>query len=92
MRPYALQLTVLESLKLNIWCKYVSFDSLTWMHTSYASAIFRYQREFLFVFETVTFASLGDKHTIKVGKPGYPIVAAEQRGKQVLVSKQTTKP
>ena len=62
---------------------------LTHIDVHYASALFRYQREFFIRFrDYVTFASLDDKHTIKLGKPGYPLTAAE-RGKQVLVSMKT---
>ena len=55
----------------------------------YTSALFRYQREFAIRFRSfTTFASLDDKHTIKIGEPGYPLAACE-RGKQVLVSLKT---
>ena len=53
----------------------------------YASAIFRYLKEFGVTFrEYLTFASLDNKHTVKVGEPKYPVAAVE-RGRQVLVSK-----
>ncbi len=53
----------------------------------YASALFRYQKEFAVKFrDHLTFTSLDDKHTIKVGEPQCPVAAVE-RGKQVLVSK-----
>ena len=59
------------------------------VNAHYASVIFRYPREFLICYrDYVTFAMLDDKHTLKLGEPGYPIVAAEH-GKQVLVLKQT---
>lgn len=55
----------------------------------YASALFRYQREFAVRYRCyTTFASLDDKHTVKIGEPGYPLAACE-RGKQVLVSLKT---
>ena len=50
----------------------------------YASAIFRYQKEFACMFrDQVEFLSCDDKHTIKVGEPNFP-VAAVDRGKEVL--------
>ena len=53
----------------------------------YASALFRYQKEFSIKFrDHLTFTSLDDKHTMKVGEPQCPVAAVE-RGKQVLVSK-----
>ena len=51
----------------------------------YASALYRYEREFCVKFrEYTTFVSQDDKHTIKVGEPEYPVAAVE-RGKAVLV-------
>lgn len=48
----------------------------------YASAVFRYEKEFCVKFrEITTFICEDDKHTIKVGDP----VAAVERGKKVLV-------
>ena len=48
--------------------------------TYYASAIFRYQKEFAVRFRTVTtFVCEDDKHTIKVGEPNYPVAAVERR-------------
>jgi hypothetical protein len=53
----------------------------------YASALFRYQKEFSIKFrDHLTFTSLDDKHTMKVGEPQCPVAAVEH-GKQVLVSK-----
>ena len=50
----------------------------------YASAVYKYQKEFACKFKNVTeFVSCDDKHTIKVGEPNYP-VAAVDRGKVVL--------
>ena len=54
----------------------------------YASALFRYEREFAVKYaEYATFVSLDDKHVIKVGEPGLPNAAVEC-GKKVLVSLQ----
>ena len=51
----------------------------------YASALFRYLREFAVRYrEHTTFVCRDDKHTIKVGEPGCPVAAVE-RGKAVLV-------
>ncbi|CAB3991632.1 Hypothetical predicted protein [Paramuricea clavata] len=52
----------------------------------YASALFRYQKEFSIEFRDLTFTSLDDKHTMKVGEPQCPVAPVES-GKQVLVSK-----
>ena len=54
----------------------------------YASAIWRYTRKFSVQFRDVTkLLCQDDKHTVKVGEPGLPVAAVE-RGKQVLVSKE----
>ena len=51
----------------------------------YASALFKYEREFAIRYrDFTTFICQDDKHTIKVGEPGFP-VAAVDRGKAVLV-------
>lgn len=51
----------------------------------YASAVFRYQKEFCVKFRDVTtFICQDDKHTVKVGEPGCPLAAVE-RGKRVIV-------
>ena len=51
----------------------------------YASALFRYERDFSIKFrDFTTLVSQDDKHSIKVGEPGYPVASVE-RGKQVLV-------
>ena len=56
----------------------------------YASALFRYEKEFVIKFQKITnFVFLDDKHRCKVGKPGFPVAAVE-RGKKVVVSKDTT--
>ena len=55
----------------------------------YASSLFRYQKEFAVKFrEYCSYISCDDKHTIKVGEPGFPVASAE-RGKQVLVDMNT---
>ena len=55
------------------------------MDSHYASTLFRYEREFAIQYRAfTTFVCQDDKHTIKVGEPGYPVAAVE-RGKQVLV-------
>lgn len=56
----------------------------------YASAIFRYEKEFCVKFrESTTFICEDDKHTIKVGEPDYPVAAVE-RGKKVVVGVNQT--
>ena len=51
----------------------------------YASALFRYEKEFSVKYRPyVTFVCQDDKHTCKVGEPGYPVAAVE-RGKSVIV-------
>src|SRR6266516_3924611 len=60
------------------------------MDTHYASALFRYEKEFAVKFREITnLVFLDDKHRCKVGEPGFP-VAAVDRGKKVVVSKDTT--
>ena len=55
----------------------------------YASAIFRYLKEFCVNFrEITTLVCMDDKHTMKIGEPGYPLAAIE-RGKTVLVAMGT---
>ena len=52
----------------------------------YASAIFPYEKEMAIKYRRfTTFVSLGDKHKVPVGDPGYPVASVE-RGKKVLVS------
>ena len=47
-------------------------------------------REYAILFHRFSaFACLDDKHKVKVGEPGFPIVAAE-RGRQVLVHSSTS--
>ena len=56
----------------------------------YASALFRYEKEFAVKFSKITnLVFLDDKHRCKVGEPGFPVAAVE-RGKKVVVSKDTT--
>ncbi|RIB24657.1 hypothetical protein C2G38_2167980 [Gigaspora rosea] len=56
----------------------------------YASALFRYKKEFAIKFRNfTTLAFLDNKHQCKISKPGYPIVAVE-KGKQVIVNKNVT--
>ncbi|KAI8517529.1 hypothetical protein Bbelb_035460 [Branchiostoma belcheri] len=55
----------------------------------YAAAIFKYLKSFAVKFREYTaLVFMDDKHGIKVGEPGYP-VAAVDRGKSVLVSRDT---
>src|SRR6266496_6406406 len=58
--------------------------------THYASALFHYEKEFAVKFRDITnLVFLDDKHCCKVGEPGFPVAAVE-RGKKVVVSKDTT--
>ena len=58
----------------------------THIDSHYASAVFRYQKEFAIKYrDHCYFVCMDDKHTVKVGEPQYPVAAVE-RGKQVLVS------
>ncbi|CAG8589707.1 1977_t:CDS:2, partial [Scutellospora calospora] len=55
----------------------------------YASVLFRYENEFAVKFHNVSIlVFLDNKHRYKIGEPGYP-VAAVDRGKQVIVEKDT---
>ena len=55
----------------------------------YASALFRYLKEFCVKFrEITTLVCMDDKHTMKIGEPGLPLAAIE-RGKTVLVAMGT---
>ena len=55
----------------------------------YAAAIFRYLKEFAAKFRNIcSLVCLDDKHMLKVGEPDFP-VAAVDRGKRVLVAKDT---
>ena len=59
----------------------------TCIDAHYASACFRYEKEFCVKFrEYTTFICEDDKHTVKVGEPHFPVAAVE-RGKRVLVGK-----
>ena len=56
----------------------------------YASALFRYEKEFSVKFRKITnLIFLDDKHRCKVEESGFPVAAVE-RGKKVVVSKDTT--
>ena len=53
----------------------------------YAAVVFRYMRELAVLLKNrCTLISVDDKHSIKIGEPGYP-VAALDRGKQAIVGK-----
>jgi hypothetical protein len=53
----------------------------------YASALFRYQKEMAILLKMNSWLIfMDDKHRCKIGEPGYPVAAVE-RGKQVIVSK-----
>ena len=55
----------------------------------YASALFRYLKEFCIKYrDDATMVCMDDKHSMKIGEPGYPVAAVE-RGKQVIVAKGT---
>ena len=56
----------------------------------YAAALIRYQKEYAILFkEHCNFLSIDDKHKVKIGEPGFPVAAAE-RGKRVIVSRNST--
>ena len=53
----------------------------------YASALFLYEKSFALKHRSyVGFICMDEKHTCKVGEPGFPVVAVE-RGKEVIVGK-----
>ena len=54
------------------------------VNVHYASALFRYQKEFAIRFRQHTDFFCMDKHSCKVGEPSYPVAAVE-RGKRVIV-------
>ena len=55
----------------------------------YASAIFRYMKDFAVLFrDNTVFVCMDDKHHCKVGEPGHP-VAAVDRGKRVIVGENS---
>ena len=57
----------------------------THVDENYAAALFRYLREFAVQFRSLSkLVCLDDKHRMKIGEPGFPVVAAE-RGRRVLV-------
>ena len=56
----------------------------------YCASLFRYMREYAIKYRDIScFVCIDDKHSIKVGEPGFPIAAAE-RGRQVIVSSHAT--
>ncbi|CAG8652863.1 6684_t:CDS:2, partial [Scutellospora calospora] len=58
--------------------------------THYVSALYRYKKEFAVKFRKITnFVFMDDKHRCKVGEPEFPVAAVE-RGKKVVVSRETT--
>ena len=58
--------------------------------THYASALFCFEKEFAVKFRDITnLVFLDDKHRYKVSEPRYPVAVIE-RGKNVVVSKDTT--
>lgn len=62
----------------------------THIDVHYASAVFRYQKEFCVQFRDYTsLICEDDKHTIKCGEPGYPVAAVEH-GKKCIVGLQQT--
>nr|XP_022306505.1 uncharacterized protein LOC111112916 isoform X2 [Crassostrea virginica] len=57
----------------------------THVDNHYASAIFRYMKDFAVKFrDFCVFVAMDDKHHCKVGEPGHPVAAVE-RGKRVVV-------
>ena len=55
----------------------------------YASALFRYLKEFSLKYhQDTSFVCMDDKHSMKVEEPGYPEAAVE-RGREVLVAMGT---
>ena len=56
----------------------------------YTAALYRYMKEYaIMVKEHCTMVSIDDKHRIKVGEPGYPVVVVE-RGRRVMVKAGAT--
>ncbi|XP_019859353.1 PREDICTED: uncharacterized protein LOC109587561 [Amphimedon queenslandica] len=56
----------------------------------YCAALFRYMRDYAVKYHNLSlFVCIDDKHTIKVGEPGFPLAAAE-RGREVIVSTSNT--
>lgn len=55
----------------------------------YAACIFRYEREYAVMLRDLAmFASIDDKHKVKIGEPNFPLASAE-RGRQVVVASQS---
>ena len=77
--------------KLNV-CFMVQKRQLRKSHEDdhYAAAVFRYLREYaIHCKDYSTMVCIDDKHRLKVGKPGFPVAAAE-RGRKVIVRAGTT--
>lgn len=56
----------------------------------YAAALFRYEREYAIkCHDYCELLCIDDKHRAKIGEPGCPVAAAE-RGRRVIVSRDTT--
>uniref|UniRef100_A0A1X7TIM2 Uncharacterized protein n=1 Tax=Amphimedon queenslandica TaxID=400682 RepID=A0A1X7TIM2_AMPQE len=52
----------------------------------YCAALFRYMRDYAVKYHNLSlFVCIDDKHTIKVGEPGFPLAAAE-RGREITPS------
>ena len=80
----------LDVFLLSTWCKPDNFGRITRIYTHFAACVFRYQREMAVMFcEKSVFVCMDDKHRVKVGEPHYPVAAAE-RGKKVLVSRNSS--
>ena len=73
---------------LNLWFRPVNFEKTTLIITQ--QLCYDTKRNILFLLKsTAIFLSIDDKHKIKIGEPGFPVAAAD-RGKQVIVSRDTT--
>ncbi|GES83192.1 uncharacterized protein LOC105330322 [Rhizophagus clarus] len=78
----------LQWIRLQFWPKNPHIKVACNAH--YASALFRYQKEMAILLrENSWLVFMDDKHRCKVGEPGYPVAAVE-RGRQVIVSKNKT--
>ncbi|XP_078340082.1 uncharacterized protein LOC111130598 [Crassostrea virginica] len=81
----SLQYTGKLDVKFQVQSRQLRKDHID-MH--YASAAFRYLKEFAVKFrEFTTFVCMDDKHHCKVGEPNHP-VAAVDRGKRVIVGQE----
>jgi hypothetical protein len=80
----SLQFTGQLPLKFMVQIRQLRVDHID---SHYASAIFRYLKELAIKFKESTWlVFMDDKHRCKVGEPGFPVAAVE-RGKQVVVTK-----